>query len=358
MSRKAKKIPRRWRVTARPPKGKDGGWWQLRIYPPGGGPSRQKSARPSKTREEAELQALKLEVALNAGMARLQGGIPDLPLAKIMLMHLEELRETDAPKNTINCTVTAYRRAAVILSDGLTSLSVIALQTRLRREGLAGRTINSYLDLCHLSLDWGRLRGLTKATWPEVKRLREAETDQRPLTPEELARLDAHFAAGRRAWCWPYFGLLASTGARCMEAAQLEERDLDRARCRVTFRREVTKTGRRRFVVVPAEFLERIPRGEGRLWPGLAYSSVHRAWREAVVACELGAEPIGLHSYRRAWVCDAFEAGVPLNRIMAALGHMKPATTLRYERHAQGRNLEAASATLAAYREAAARGVS
>lgn len=352
------KAAKRWRVTARPPKGRDGGWWQLRIYPPEGGPSKQRTARPATTRGEAELQARKLEIALNAGASRSAAGVPDLTVAQVMRLHLEELRETGAPQTTINCTVTALRRAGSPLGDDLSSLNVIALQTRLRREGLAGRTINSYLDLCHLSLDWGRLRGLTKATWPEVKRLRVVETDQRPLTPEEIARLDAYFAEDRRAWTWPYFGLLAATGARCMELAQLEERDLDRARCRVTFRREVTKTGRRRFVVVPAEVLERVPVSEGRLWPRLPYSSLRRVWRQAVGAVGLGEEPIGLHSYRRAWVCDAFEAGVPLNRIMAALGHMKPATTLRYEILAQGRNLAAASADLAAYREAAARGAS
>lgn len=338
-----------WRVTARPPKGREGHNWQLRYFPPPGegrpGKEGTEYQRSAKTRDEGEAWALarQREAELNGTC---------LSLGDAMFAHLAHAEEKSGKPNTLSAMRVAANRVSGKVGIP-TEASVALWQDALEVEGLAGKTINGYLRWGHMAWKWAKKRGLVDRPWPDVDPLPEKKTDLRPCTPRETLNLLEHFDArsGRFEWEGPYFALLAAAGSRVTETMRLRHEDLDRELGRVRFRSEETKTDAWRIAVVPPEVLKRIPEGEGEIWPSLRYWDVRRAWKRALKACRLEAERIRPHSMRRAWISDQFEAGTPLPHIMEQVGHTSPKTTLGYQQNATERDLERSCRRLVEFRE-------
>lgn len=339
--------PARWKVTARPPKGRDGAFWQLRIYPPGGGGSRQESARPATTEEEACAIARAREAELNGS---------GISLEAALRLHIEHLESLPNPKaNTLSALRTSLARVARPLGvTPPTRESLMRIRDQLRHDGLASSTVNTYFAHAAGAWNWAHERGLAAYRWPKLRRLKERKTELAPCTPEETAALLEHFngLAGRYSWAGPYFSLLAAAGSRVTETLLLEGEDVDREAAAVTFRADRTKTETWRRASIPRDVVERLPAGPGRLWPDLNPQRVRRAWRQALTALGYEGRPIRPHSLRRGWITDAFEAGVPLPHIMAQVGHTDAQTTLVYQQRATRRDLARSSRQIQDFRAA------
>lgn len=333
-------------VTARPPKGKDGKYWQLRVYNPDGSET-QKSARPATTREEAEAAAVAYASELNN---------PGPTLVEVLDKRIRRLEAERAPKGTISGLRTARSKVGLPLG-GLppTKANLLKVRDDLLAEGKAASTINTYFGSASSAWNWAEERGTVSDRWPEIKRLAERKTELRPCLPEESARMMAYFLGRSGTWSWegPYFGVLADTGSRVTETLLLEHEDLDRARSEIVFRADRTKRETWRRVAVSPEVLALIPAGQGRIWPELNDRRVRLAWGRALKACGLDCEPIRPHSLRRSWISDAFEALIPLPHIMEQVGHRNPRTTLRYQQNATRRDLARSVKTLADWRQGA-----
>lgn len=339
-----------WRVTARPPKGREGHNWQLRYFPPPGEGRPGKEGKPyqrsAKTRDGDEAWS-----RARAEEARLNG--TSLPLEEAMRAHLDHLLATSAKKNTVAALRVAINRVAGHVTNP-TRGSLTRYQDMLLGQGLKAKTINNYLRWCASSWTWALERELVDQPWPRVKDLPEKTTDLRPCTPEETLALLRYFDGREGKWSWegPYFALLAAAGSRVSETMRLRFEDLDRDTGEVRFRSEETKTSVSRLAVVPPEVLARLEGDCGEVWPDLRYWDVRRAWGRALKACGLEGEKIRPHSMRRAWITDQLEAGTPLNHVMAQAGHTSPKTTLGYEANATRRDLARSSRRLADYRRA------
>jgi len=339
-----------WRVTARPPKGRDGSNWQLRYFPPPGHGRPGKEGQPyqrsagTACAEDAVRAAEREERRLNGSR---------LTFLDVIERHVA-WREADPEQapNTLAAYRTALKKARSLQVARVSKQELLEARDALRADGLAPRTVNLTFALWRKAWAWALERGLVDEDWPRIRRLREPPTKRRPCTPAELEALLDVFRVYRGGEFYPYWLLLAELGARRGEVHQLREEDLDRESGVVTFRAEVTKTRRKRLAHVAPEVLELVPRGEpGRRLFSWSPPTLTRSWKHAIRVAGLDGEALTPHSLRRAWITDAFEAELPLNHIMRQVGHVKAQVTLGYQANARDQRVRESALRVRAYRD-------
>lgn len=126
--------------------------------------------------------------------------------------------------------------------------------------------------------------------------------------------------------------LLYQTGIRAGEFLELKWPDVDLEGGFVRVRR---KGGAVQDVPMgprAVEALKRIPRGNGRgyVFPNLDYTRLRRLLERASKRAGVKITPHGL---RHACASHLRKVGMPLDRIQAQLGHVNPATTIKYYAH-------------------------
>lgn len=343
---------KRWRVTARAPKGRDGKNCQLRFFPPPGEGRPGKEGKPFQQSagtpdlEEAKRIAQAQERELNGEC---------LPFAEIARRYLLFLCSDGGTRPG---TVVTYRRGLdrVIrhLDSQVTKETVLGLQDAMRVEPpqLAPVTINAYLGTAARAWEWARDRGLVTASWPAPKSLTVQETKLRPCTHEETATfLNAllAYADGRH---YPFFVLLADLGSRVTETCMLRERDIDRQKGTITLR--VTKTESRTVFASPGA-LELLPEGDDpdawvfeRPRAGGPYNrfGVYSVWHKVTKKLGMHELPICPHSLRKSWITDSLMEGVPIAQSMRHTGHRSIRTHLAYQRNAPDRGMAEVAATV------------
>lgn len=335
----------RWRVRARPPKGKDGRCWQLLYRPPEGKPYQ----RSAQTEDEAEARALA------EGEERRLRGLA-LGFGEVARRYLAWREEGGCKASTLR----RYRQALDRVAEGLGRLeasreSVLAAQDALRAE-LHPNTVNLYLGMAGTAWAWALERGLVDRPWPSPRKLRVPRTAKRPLTAEESERLLGVLEAYEGGRYHALFALIVETGCRAGEACALEGRDVDRDLGEVRFR--VTKTDVDRSVPVSQALLAALPRVDPQepLWRGritgraMNSCNLYSVWKRVRVLAGLGDEAVDVHSLRRSWITDAHRAGVPLAESMRVTGHRSPRVHLGYTANAPTSRTREAAAVVRAWR--------
>lgn len=353
-----------WRVTARPPRGKDGQCWQLRYWPPEGEGRPGKPGKPYQRSAgttdggEAWAMAAQEERRLNDGVS-FEGIDRRLALGEALLECFRRYVEAQPLADT---TKTKYRqvarRLAPLLNPHLLSTRTLVLtRDRLLADGLKAATINQMLVAAKAAWTWAAERGLVEDAWPPLRSLRVAHTDLRPATPAEVAlilRAARTYQGGRY---FALFLLVSATGARVGETCSLRERDIDREAGEIRFQARVTKSRKPRTVAVPPQVLaqvERRPDPDALLFPSrcgtkpLSSSAAYSLWKRVVRMVGLEGERLGgFHALRRTWIVRAFVEGVGLAAVMRHVGHSAPSVTLTYQRLAVDAGEREAAATVA-----------
>lgn len=330
-----------WRVSARPPKGREGRYWQLRYYPPPGEGRPDKLGKPyqrsAKTDDPAEAQAL-----ARREQARLNGRGEGF--GEVARRYLEWCEGEQLAPRTLARYANALRAVGEHLED-VDLANVQAAQDALRAT-LAGSTAASYMQIARSAWTWAVDRGIARAAWPRVRPPRSKATTLRPPTPAELELIVAEAKRYQGGAYWPLIATLLETGARSGETCAIRERDVDRERCVIHFQRRWKAEASRRAVPVSRALIELLPQrpdGGDYLFTGvrsgtrLSSASVGNAWRRIVLAAGLEDEPLGgPHALRRAWVTAARAAGVRPEVSMRIAGHADLGTHLGYARNAVG----------------------
>lgn len=122
--------------------------------------------------------------------------------------------------------------------------------------------------------------------------------------------------------------VLATTGARCAEAAGLRREDVDADGAGITV---LGKGGKRRWVPVQDARVGRalLARPSGYVWPGRFGGHVHEATLRRKVRESTGVPP---HALRRRFASQAYDGTGDLLALQMLLGHSSPATTELYVR--------------------------
>jgi len=361
------KKTKKWTVSARPPKGRDGKSWQLIYRPPPGQGRPGKLGKPYQVSAKTEDPARAKELALQE-QRRLNGGRPSLAwVIERYLADNPQLRES---------TRRRYRTTAKTLGpviDGLEELrpALLLIERDELQEHSKASTINA--DFGRAETSWAHCanRELTNGVeWPTLRGLRVEPDNRRALSQVEVWDLARAFAAYRGGAFLPLVAFLLGTGCRTGEAVTLLEGDLDRAAGVARIRPENSKTRAGRVVAIPAAvwplLAERddpaahvfqVPlRGKGPLVPigepaqhggrkGLA--SFAHAWRQ--VTEELGWGRLhSPHALRRTWIRAARQgAGVELEVSMGQVGHQSVKQHQHYQRGAPPAQLGAAAEAVA-----------
>jgi integrase len=222
----------------------------------------------------------------------------------------------------------------------LTKGFVLDFRKERMKEHVKGATVNR--DMIALRSFWhwlGEHRGIAVDRFKPAME-REPSGSERWLDHDEIARLREHSPAG---W-WTLFATLLYTGIRVGEAQALRWADIKGAPSQIAIHgrwRRLKTSGSERMVGVTAQLAavlnlhrQSVPSGPADpVFPGEYgdYQRAYRVFKRAVKAA--GLEPTRVHDLRHTFGVHAAQAGVPITRIQALLGHSSPMVTMRYMRH-------------------------
>ena len=355
-----------WSVYAIPP-GKGRRSWRLEARPLGGkGKSLWKRAETEDEATARERAALWQEEL----RALLLGADPTV--GDVLACHIAH-RERDGhtKPGTLESYQMAHRRLARLelsrlRSAELTRAELLRAQDELRRD-MKPQVVNLTLTKAKTAWTWAQERGLVKAPWPVVKRLRPLPTIKRPFRDWEVVAVLEWLEANKPAWL-PFFAVLADTGARPGELLAIDGRDVDRGRCELVLRVQGdrdTKTHEPRIVALPPETMGLVPQARadqpvfrGVLKPRLSIHTVLGRLHKAVKAIPDIKDPerLDVTSFgRRGFVASAHRAGVPPDVARRQTGHRTLAAHMVYTRNAEGDDLHEVVALVRERRAASGR---
>lgn len=338
-----------WRVyVVRPrPSGKEGRNFTLVAQPPD--LLRKKGVKPlrksagSHLRPEADSGAERWARTLNSSI------LPDRdPLAVDVLDKHIAWRETatDGSRDTLVAYQQAARRLRPLLgslrASEVTRPELLKARDALRLT-LGPGTVQQTLNCLSGAWRWALDREWVGWPLPAIGRLKAPDTEKRPLERHELEAMLGWVAGYQGGYWLPLFTLLADAGSRISETLRLQAQDVD---LRAGVIRLRGKGNRARVVPVPASTLAMLPVRA----PGAYVFHARRAgcrkgkplhrrvplgimWR-AAEACLPDPDRVDLHSFRRTWISDAHEAGVPMLVSMRVTGHTSTAVHVGYARRA------------------------
>jgi integrase len=354
-----------WKVYPVAPGARDVSWRMKAVPPPGSRGLRvvYQQAKGT-TLEDVTAEGEAWERVVNATLILER----DPTVGAVLLRHAAH-RETDG--KTRPRTVLAYREAAQALApllgdvrgSSLTRAHVLRAQDALASRLGAG-SVNLHLSCAAHAWTWAHARELVAMAWPRVDRLPVKPTKKRPFTDREVARVLEWLRTDLRGRWFPFFALIADTGARVGELVALLGADLDHEACTVRILPENDKTDAGRTVAVPPETMALLPRvgPEERVFVPVrhAYRTRRvatmiplRALRRALRG--LGFQPaeakrLDVHSFRRSFVATTVRLGVPLPVSMKATGHRSVKVHLDYQRAAVGDDMHDVAARVRASR--------
>ncbi len=205
---------------------------------------------------------------------------------------------------------------------------------RVLRHPKAGNSTNKWLRIIHnraLDLGWLLSPVLTRKAWPKIQ-----EKHPRAITWAEHRRVvegetDPEFKL--------FYEMLWLTGGSQSDIANLHRDNIDKARRRITYRRQKLRGkehGGAALVIGKdlEALLAKLPQ-EGWLFPILRERTEtdrgSRFWK----LCRRLKFKVSLHSYRYAWAERANTFGMPLREAMAHLGHQSRAIHHAYSEKAE-----------------------
>ena len=151
------------------------------------------------------------------------------------------------------------------------------------------------------------------------------------LNPTELVELFAYAPSEqyRALWAVQYFA-----AARISETLALRWDDIDFSDGWVTFRKETTKTQQARRVKLPPQALEVLLRWKACQHHRTAQpftmsrQAASKALKRAGIAA--GFPKVSTHTFRRSFVRNNLEAGLPLTKVREITGHKTTTSFLEY----------------------------
>lgn len=208
----------------------------------------------------------------------------------------------------------------------------------LRQSGLADSTVVRKIATLASLYGWARDEGLTDAN-PIPRRRPKVQRDDRHVLgldrDDVRSLLQAADAWGPRERA--FVVLLVTTGLRVSEALGANIGDLDEVRGHHTLT-ILGKGGKPRTVALPPATWHALVDCTGdRTFGPIFITSSGKAWDRVAAARSLDrmAQRAGLghvhpHQLRHTAATLALDAGAPLDRVQALLGHADPRTTMRY----------------------------
>lgn len=236
--------------------------------------------------------------------------------------------------------------------DLITPADVVALQDRLRSEGLTPATVNRYTAyvrrVLNLAMRWEVVPGMQRNPAQHAHMAREQHRI-RFLEEHELRALFLALSREPNRTAAAVIALLAATGARRGEACNARRSDIDLANRLWTV--PLSKSGRSRHVVLSdaaAAIIERqLAWAEPSVWlfpgrdPGKPVGNITKAWARIKVDAKLDSS-LRIHDLRHGFASRLVQRGRSIQEVGQLLGHSQLSMTLRYA-HLNNANLLAAA---------------